>query len=712
MEKLRGVVMRITYANEETGYSVLKIRCKNFKDLVTIVGNMVSVNIGAVVVLTGFWVNNSKYGRQFEVKEWEELLPATVYGIEKYLGSGLIKGIGPIYAKKIVNLFQERTLEIIEDEPERIIEVPGIGQKRVEMIKKAWQEQKEIKNIMLFLQSYGISTSFGSKIYKTYGNDSLKVLKENPYRLADDIYGIGFKTADELAGKLGMAKNSFMRCRAGIFYSLGRIAEEGNCYALKSQLIDYCQTILEVEEAEIVMTLSHLLQENELFKEEEEIIYLPPFFYSEKGLAYKIKQNIASLPGYVIDNSDMIIQEIEEREKIVYDSVQKMAIKKAAKAKIMVLTGGPGTGKTTTINGIIKLFQRAGLKILLTAPTGRAAKRMSEATGMEAKTIHRLLECKPPEGYKRNEDNLLSGDVLIIDEASMIDIILMYNLFKAVPAEMTVIIVGDVDQLPAVGAGNVLQDIIASGVAETVKLERIFRQALGSKIITNAHMINKGEMPDLKGGRKSDFFFIEENETENILQLIVDLCLHRLPAYYQLDVLKDIQVLTPSQRTETGVHNLNNLLQNALNRGQVYLKKGGIEYRVNDKVMQIRNNYDKEVFNGDIGFITMVDLEEQKLTVRFDEREVQYERLDLDELVLAYATTIHKAQGSEYPVVIMPLTMSHYVMLQRNLLYTALTRAKKVFIIVGQKKAVYLAVKNDKVKNRNTRLAERLRGEV
>lgn len=712
MEKLRGVVMRITYANEETGYSVLKIRCKNFKDLVTIVGNMVSVNIGAVVVLTGFWVNNSKYGRQFEVKEWEELLPATVYGIEKYLGSGLIKGIGPIYAKKIVNLFQERTLEIIEDEPERIIEVPGIGQKRVEMIKKAWQEQKEIKNIMLFLQSYGISTSFGSKIYKTYGNDSLKVLKENPYRLADDIYGIGFKTADELAGKLGMAKNSFMRCRAGIFYSLGRIAEEGNCYALKSQLIDYCQTILEVEEAEIVMTLSHLLQENELFKEEEEIIYLPPFFYSEKGLAYKIKQNIASLPGYVIDNSDMIIQEIEEREKIVYDSVQKMAIKKAAKAKIMVLTGGPGTGKTTTINGIIKLFQRAGLKILLTAPTGRAAKRMSEATGMEAKTIHRLLECKPPEGYKRNEDNLLSGDVLIIDEASMIDIILMYNLFKAVPAEMTVIIVGDVDQLPAVGAGNVLQDIIASGVAETVKLERIFRQALGSKIITNAHMINKGEMPDLKGGRKSDFFFIEENETENILQLIVDLCLHRLPAYYQLDVLKDIQVLTPSQRTETGVQNLNNLLQNALNRGQVYLKKGGIEYRVNDKVMQIRNNYDKEVFNGDIGFITMVDLEEQKLTVRFDEREVQYERLDLDELVLAYATTIHKAQGSEYPVVIMPLTMSHYVMLQRNLLYTALTRAKKVFIIVGQKKAVYLAVKNDKVKNRNTRLAERLRGEV
>ena len=712
MEKLRGVVMRITYANEETGYSVLKIRCKNFKDLVTIVGNMVSVNIGAVVVLTGFWVNNSKYGRQFEVKEWEELLPATVYGIEKYLGSGLIKGIGPVYAKKIVNLFQERTLEIIEDEPERIIEVPGIGQKRVEMIKKAWQEQKEIKSIMLFLQSYGISTSFSSKIYKTYGNDSLKVLKENPYRLADDIYGIGFKTADELAGKLGMAKNSFMRCRAGIFYSLGRIAEEGNCYALKSQLIDYCQAILEVEEAEIIMTLSHLLQENELFKEEEEIIYLPPFFYSEKGLAYKIKQNIASLPSYVIDNSDMILQEIEEREKIVYDSVQKMAIKKAAKAKIMVLTGGPGTGKTTTINGIIKLFQRAGLKILLTAPTGRAAKRMSETTGMEAKTIHRLLECKPPEGYKRNEDNLLSGDVLIIDEASMIDIILMYNLFKAVPAEMTVIIVGDVDQLPAVGAGNVLQDIIASGVVETVKLERIFRQALGSKIITNAHMINKGEMPDLKGGRKSDFFFIEENETENILQLIVDLCLHRLPAYYQLDVLKDIQVLTPSQRTETGVQNLNNLLQNALNRGQVYLKKGGIEYRVNDKVMQIRNNYDKEVFNGDIGFITMVDLEEQKLIVRFDEREVQYERLDLDELVLAYATTIHKAQGSEYPVVIMPLTMSHYVMLQRNLLYTALTRAKKVFIIVGQKKAVYLAVKNDKVKNRNTRLAERLRGEV
>ncbi|MDF2593723.1 MAG: helicase, RecD/TraA family [Clostridia bacterium] len=708
METLRGVVERITYANEETGYSVIKIKCKGYIDLVTVVGSMATVNVGSIITLRGFWASNPKYGRQFDAKEWEESLPASIYGIEKYLGSGLIKGIGPVYAKKIVSLFKEHTLDIIEEEPDRIIEVPGIGKKRVEKIKKAWQDQKEIKNIMIFLQSYGISTAFGSRIYKVYGNNSIEVVKENPYKLADDVYGIGFKTADMLASKLGIDKDSFKRCRAGLFYTLSQLSEEGHCYATSEQLAAKCVEILEIEEAKIVMSMDHLLLAKELIKEEPDMIYLPPFYYSEKGVARRLKQIMESHSRKQVKSSDKVIDLLEKDDNITYDTIQRAAIRQAEASKVMVLTGGPGTGKTTTTHGIISLFKHSGMEVLLTAPTGRAAKRMSEATGMEAKTIHRLLECKPPEGYKKNEDNLLEGDVLIIDEASMIDIILMYNLLKAVPDHMIIIIVGDIDQLPSVGAGNVLQDIIASEVIPTIKLERIFRQAMGSKIITNAHKINKGETPDLKGGSNSNFFFIEEEDNEGVINTIVNLCTKRLPNYYKINSIQDIQILTPMQRTETGAANLNTVLQSALNKNPLCLKRGATEYRLYDKVMQIRNNYDKEVFNGDVGFISAIDLEERILKVTFDDRDIEYEALELDELVLAYATTIHKAQGSEYPIVIMPLTFSHYVMLQRNLLYTGITRAKKAVVIVGNKNAVYVAVKNNDVKNRNTKLAEML----
>lgn len=708
MESLRGVVERITYANEETGYSVIKIKAKGYIDLVTVVGSMATVNVGAVITIKGFWSSNPKYGRQFDAKEWEESLPASIYGIEKYLGSGLIKGIGPMYAKKIVNLFKEYTLEIIEDEPDRLIEVPGIGKKRVEMIKKAWLDQKEIKNIMLFLQSYGISTAFGSRIYRAYGNESIDVVKENPYKLADDVYGIGFKTADGLAAKLGIDKESFKRCRAGIFYTLSQLSEEGHCYASSSQLVAKCVEILEIEEAKIVMSIDHLVSAKELIKEEPDQIYLPPFFYSEKGVAWRFKQIMQSNTHKKVKSSSEVIKFLEKDGHMAYDEVQREAIRLAEYSKVMVLTGGPGTGKTTTTHGIISLFRHSGMEVLLTAPTGRAAKRMSEASGMEAKTIHRLLECKPPEGYKKNEDNLLEGDVLVIDEASMIDIILMYNLLKAVPDHMIIVIVGDIDQLPAVGAGNVLQDIIASNAVPTIKLERIFRQAMGSKIITNAHKINKGENPDLKGGANSNFFFIEQEDSEGVMRTIVTLCTKRLPDYYKVNPIKDIQVLTPMQRTETGAANLNTVLQSALNKSTLCLKRGATEYRLYDKVMQIRNNYDKEVFNGDVGFISSVDIEERTLRVTFDDREIEYEALELDELVLAYATTIHKAQGSEYPIVIIPITFSHYVMLQRNLIYTGITRAKKVVILVGNRNAIYAAVKNNDVKNRNTRLTERL----
>ena len=708
MERLRGVVERITYANEETGYSVVKIKCKGYMDLITVVGNMATVNVGSVVTLKGFWTSNPKYGKQFEAKEWEEALPASVYGIEKYLGSGLIKGIGPVYAKKIVQLFEEKTLDIIEEEPDRISEVPGIGKKRVEKIKKAWQDQKEIKNIMIFLQTNGVSTSFGSRIYKFYGDKSIEVIQENPYKLADDIYGIGFKTADSVAAQLGIEKDSFKRCRAGLFYTLSQLSEEGHCYATYEQLVTKCVEILEVEESKIVMSIDHLVIDKELIKEEPDSFYLPPFYFSERGVAKRLKEIMFGKCDKKVADSEKIIALLERKENITYDNIQREAIEQAAKSKVMVLTGGPGTGKTTTTHGIITLFKESGMDVVLAAPTGRAAKRMSEATGMEAKTIHRLLDCKPPEGYKRNEDYPIEGDVLIVDEASMIDVILMYNLLKAISDSMILVIVGDIDQLPAVGAGNVLRDIIASGMIPTIKLERIFRQAMGSRIITNAHKINKGENPDLRGGKESNFFFMEQEETQGMIDTIINLCTKRLPIYYKVNPLRDIQVLTPMQRTETGAAHLNTVLQTALNKNTLCLKRGATEYRLHDKVMQIRNNYDKEVFNGDVGYISAVDREERTLKVTFDEREIEYEALELDELVLAYATTIHKAQGSEYPIVIMPISFSHYVMLQRNLLYTGITRAKKIVVLVGNRNAVYVAVKNNDVKDRNTRLAERI----
>nr|DAV39019.1 MAG TPA: ATP dependent DNA helicase [Caudoviricetes sp.] len=708
MERLRGVVERITYANEETGYSVIKIKCKGYMDLVTVVGSMATVNVGSVITIKGFWSSNPKYGRQFDAKEWEEALPASIYGIEKYLGSGLIKGIGPVYAKKIVQLFGEQTLDIIEEAPDRIIEVPGIGKKRVEKIKKAWQDQKEIKNIMIFLQSNGVSTSFGSRIYKFYGDKSIEVVKENPYKLADDIYGIGFKTADGLAAKLGIEKDSFKRCRAGIFYTLSELSEEGHCYATYEQLVTKCVEILEVEEPKIVMSIDHLVIEKELIKEEPDVVYLPPFYFSEAGVAKRLKEIMFGGREKQVVDSEQVISLLEGKENMTYDDIQRNAIRQASKSKVMVLTGGPGTGKTTTTHGIITLFRESGMEVVLAAPTGRAAKRMSEATGMEAKTIHRLLECKPPEGYKKNEENPIEGDVLILDEASMIDIILMYNLLKAIPNHMILVIVGDIDQLPSVGAGNVLRDIIASGVVPTIKLERIFRQAMGSRIITNAHKINKGEKPDLRGGKDSNFFFMEQEDNEGVIHTIVNLCTKRLPTYYKVDPLRDIQVLTPMQRTETGAAHLNTVLQTALNKNTLCLKRGATEYRLHDKVMQVRNNYDKEVFNGDVGFITAIDTEEKTLKVNFDDREIEYEVLELDELVLAYATTIHKAQGSEYPIVIMPISFSHFVMLQRNLLYTGITRAKKVVVLVGNRNAVYVSVKNNNVKDRNTKLSERI----
>ena len=727
--KIRGVVERITYQNPENGYTVLKCAVKSYKELVTVIGSLLDVNVGSVLLIYGNWKVDSRYGRQFAAKSWEETLPATVFGIEKYLGSGLIKGVGPKYAKKIVAQFGIETLEVIETDISRLQEVDGIGKKRIQMIRDSWERQKEIKNVMLFLQDHGVSTSFAAKIYRQYGNESLDKMKENPFQMADDIWGIGFKTADGIAQKLGFAKEAYVRLRSGIMYTLSNLADEGHVFAYQEQLIAKAAELLEAEESSIVMTLDQMIADKDLICEtvdyktdqaEMKAIYLPAFYYAEAGVAGKLKR-LAQSPATdrlwhaLMDarqktgNESLSIDvgKIQEKVDMKYDEIQADAIRKAAVSKVMVLTGGPGTGKTTTTQGIIAAYRSFGLKILLAAPTGRAAKRMTEATGLEAKTIHRLLECKPPEGYQKNEDNPLDGDVLIIDECSMIDMILMNALLKAIPEGMRLILVGDIDQLPSVGAGNVLRDIIDSGVFPVVRLTRIFRQAQSSRIIMNAHAINEGKFPDISNGKNTDFFYIEKEDPEEAVQEIVRLVKNNLPRYYKTP-WNHIQVLTPMQKGIVGAANLNLALQEALNPQGDGLRRGGYLFRTGDKVMQIRNNYEKEIFNGDIGTVESVDLQERTLKVNFDQHIIEYEASELDELVHAYATTIHKAQGSEYPIVVMPVLMNHYVMLQRNLIYTGITRAKKVLVIVGTRKALSYAVRNVTVTKRNTFLKERL----
>ena len=746
MQKIRCVVERITYQNPENGYSVLKCRVKDHSDLVPVIGNMLDANVGSVLLAEGEWKVDSKYGRQFVAEKWEETLPATVYGMEKYLGSGLIKGVGPKFAKKIVQKFGIDTFVIIEDNIELLVEIEGIGQKRIEMIAESWLKQKEIKNIMLFLQEHQVSASYAAKIFKQYGNESISVMKENPYKLADDIWGIGFRTADQIAMKLGFGKESFLRLRSGLMYTLSELSNDGHVYAEKQQLIEKGAELLEASAETITMTMDEMFKKNELIIEKEierlddqgnkiEPVYLPPFFFAEVGVASKLKKLSASPAGDKLyaklmdarkltgnENLSVEISAIEKYTGMQYDEIQADAIRKAATAKVMVLTGGPGTGKTTTTHGIISAYKAYGLKILLAAPTGRAAKRMTEATGMEAKTIHRLLECKPPEGYQRNEDKPLEGDVLIVDECSMIDIILMNSLLKAIPPTMRLIMVGDIDQLPSVGPGNVLRDIIDSGTFPVVRLTRIFRQAQTSRIIMNAHRINEGKLPDISNGKNSDFFFAEKEEPEDAVKYIVELVEKKLPDYYHVPS-SQIQVLTPMQRGQVGATNLNLALQEILNpsehtvfmkgRGKVTvqketLRRSGYAFRADDKVMQIKNNYDKDVYNGDIGIIESVNETDRTLKVNFDGRSVEYDVSELDELVHAYATTIHKSQGSEYPIVVMPVMMNHYVMLQRNLIYTGITRAKKVLVIVGTRKALTYAVKNVTVTKRNTMLKERL----
>lgn len=706
MTKLRCVVERITYQNAENGYSVMKVKVKGYDDLVTLVGNLLEVPAGSVLLCEGEWRVDKRYGQQFQCETWEEVMPATAYGIEKYLGSGLVKGIGPKFAKLIVGHFGTDTIEVIETDIERLYEVPGIGKKRVEKIRESWEKQKDIKNVMLFLQGFGVSTAYAAKIYRQYGKESIDKVKENPYRLADDIWGIGFKTADGIARKMGYEMNDERRLRSGLIYTLNQLADEGHCYAEEEQLIATAKQLLEADEECIRTAMTHAIETADLMLDNT-AIYLPPFYYAESGTANRLNTLVHTKEAGSIFTARFDLAKLQGETGIEYDEVQVEAIRQAIASKVMVLTGGPGTGKTTTTKAIIAALQSAGMRILLAAPTGRAAKRMSEATGMEAKTIHRLLEYNPQDGYKRNDENPLEGDALIVDECSMIDIILMNNLTKALPTTMRLVLVGDIDQLPSVGAGNVLRDIIDSGVIPVVRLTRIFRQAQSSRIVMSAHAINRGCFPDISNGQHTDFFFMKQEEPEKVAETIVSLVRDRLPKAYRQPAA-NIQVLTPMQRGVVGAANLNMALQQALNHNTAALVRGGYTYKEGDRVMQLRNNYDKDVYNGDLGYVRSVDMEERTLTVDFDGQLVEYEVSELDELTLAYATTIHKSQGSEYPIVVMPVLMTHYVMLQRNLIYTGITRAKKICVLVGQTKALAYAIHNMKVLKRNTRLKERL----
>lgn len=707
MTKLRCVVEHITYQNQENGWSVMKVKVKGYDNLVTLTGSLLDVPVGSVLLVDGDWRVDPKYGQQFVAQSWTEVMPATLYGIEKYLGSGLVKGIGPAYAKAIVSRFGLETIDVIENEIERLLEVPRLGKKRMEKIRESWEKQKDIKEVMVFLQGHGVSPAFAAKIYRKYEKDSIAKVKENPYQLADDIWGIGFKTADSIASKMGYEKNDPRRCRSGILYTLNELAEEGHVYAEPEQLVEAAVKLLEAEETPVRQALATMTEAKDVIADND-VIYLPPFYHAENGSAKRLQSLLSSTSLF---SSDVAAEpEVVYGSKsngIVYDEVQQAAIQKALDSKVMVLTGGPGTGKTTTTQGIIAAFKARHMNILLAAPTGRAAKRMTEATGMEAKTIHRLLEYNPMDGYKRNDENPLEGDALIVDECSMIDILLFYNLMKAIPSNMRVILVGDIDQLPSVGAGNVLRDIIDSRQIPVARLTRIFRQAQSSRIVMNAHAINAGQFPNIKNGLDTDFFFINQEDADEMVKLIIGLVRDRLPKKYGYSP-KEIQVLTPMQRGTVGAGNLNIELQKALNPTGLSLARGGYTFRQGDKVMQIRNNYDKNIFNGDIGYITAVDTNERTLTVTFDSRLVEYDITELDEIVLAYAITIHKSQGSEFPVVVMPVTMKHFVMLQRNLIYTGITRAKKICVLVGTTKALAYAVRNQTVSKRNTKLKERL----
>lgn len=744
-KSLTGSVERITYYNAENGYSVIRVKPDSRRmlpyahgwgrdALATVVGNLPEVQPGEWLKMTGQWTKHQKHGWQFSAETVQQGRPATMEGVKRYLGSGMIRGIGPKMAERIVNRFGENTLDIIDHDPQQLQSVIGIGKKRVGQIAKAWEEQRAIKDVMLFLQSHQISTSLAVKIYKQYGDEALGVVSKTPYKLVQDVRGIGFKTADRIAQALGLAHDDPNRIEAGIAYTLNRMAEEGHVYVPQEELEPKSAEILNVPQDSVTVIIDQLEDSNLIVRDtityqqgtgnseqvtvdEERAVYLVPFYYSEIGVTRRIQQLIDHPTSRVRGAfhheraTAATLSQIEAKSGFALAPQQRTAILTAITNKVTILTGGPGTGKTTTLRTLLDLLDRGGRSVALASPTGRAAKRLTEATGRPAKTIHRLLDFQPGTGFGRDEYNPIEADMIVIDEASMLDLTLAYNLLKAISSDSHLLLVGDIDQLPSVGAGDVLRDLIASGVVAVVRLQVVFRQSAESLIIQNAHRINQGQMIVTPKTARDFFLFVKDDPLESA-DLLVDIVQRRLPQKFRFDPFDDIQVLSPMYNGATGVSNLNTKLQTALNppsKRKGERKQGNRVFRVGDKVMQIVNNYDKNVFNGDIGRITQLDSVQQTMTVNIDGMPVVYDFLELDELVHAFAISVHKAQGSEYPCVVIPVTTQHYLMLQRNLLYTAITRAKKMCVLVGTRKAIRIAINNNKTAQRHTALDQRLK---
>ncbi|MEX1120035.1 MAG: ATP-dependent RecD-like DNA helicase, partial [Terrimicrobiaceae bacterium] len=691
---LAGMVERVTFHNEETGFCVLRVKVQGKRDLVTVVGTVANVSAGEWVTAQGVWVRDRDHGLQLKASSLHCSAPTSREGIEKYLGSGLIKGIGPVYAKKLVAKFKEGVLTIIDQSSARLEEVPGIGKGRRLKIRAAWIEQKAVREIMLFLHAHGVSTSRAVRIYKTYGEEAMEIVRANPYTLAKDIPGIGFKTADQVAQKLGIPQDSILRARAGLIHVLAEAMGSGHCGLPKQDLLSKTGELLSVDECLVAEALERLLVDGELVFDDP-LIYLPALRGAEQEIASRLRGLSSQPSSYPAIAIEKALPWVEEKTGKVLAPHQVEALTQALSSRVLVITGGPGVGKTTLLHSILLILRGKKVRCLLCAPTGRAAKRLAETTGMEAKTIHRLLEARSSGGgFAHDAANPLTCDLLVADETSMIDVLLFSKLLRALPPHAHLLLVGDVDQLPSVGPGSVLGDVIRSRIVPVVRLTEIFRQAQGSQIIRNAHKINDGHLPDLEGGPDSDFYFIEREEAESTQSTILELVKTRIPKRLGCDPVQDIQVLCPMNRGTLGTRHLNAILQEALNPrrpDEPLVETFGSQFRLRDKVIQTRNNYDKDVFNGDIGRIAAMDPGEREVTICYEDREVVYDFGELDEVAHAYAITIHKSQGSEFPVVVIPVAMQHFLLLQRNLIYTGLTRGKRFVVIVGQKKALSLA---------------------
>ena len=711
-EALAGLVERVTYHNADSGFCVLRVKARGQKDLVTVVGHAASIAAGEFVQISGSWVNDRTHGLQFRATFLKSSPPTTLEGIERYLGSGMIRGIGPVYAKRLVRGFGEAVFDLIEQQPDRLREVSGIGPQRAARIVAGWAEQKVIREIMLFLHSNGVGTSRAVRIYKTYGAEAVALISENPYRLARDIRGIGFRTADAIAGKLGIEKTAMIRVRAGIGYALSHAMDEGHCGLPVEQLMALAAELIDVPGDLIDTALALELGAGDLVADTldgRRAVFLAGLYRAEQMIAERLRALREGAPPWPAIDAARAVPWVEKKTGLALAASQREAVRLALVSKVLVITGGPGVGKTTLVNSILRIVAAKQVRVALCAPTGRAAKRLSDSTGLAAKTIHRLLETNPATGeFRRDESHKLECDLLVMDEASMVDVLLLRPLLRALPDAAALLVVGDVDQLPSVGPGQTLADIISSGAVPVVRLTEIFRQAAASRIVTSAHRIIRGDMPDLdRADAASDFHFIAADDPDDALHKLIAVVRDRIPAAFGLDPVRDVQVLCPMNRGGLGARSLNIELQKVLNPpGEIRVEQFGWTFCPGDKVMQVENNYDRDVYNGDLGLVRAIDLEAGELVAEFDGREVRYSFGELDELVLAYATTIHKAQGSEYPAVVIPLTTQHYVMLARNLLYTGVTRGKRLVVLVGQRRALAIAVKNTGARRRWSKLGD------